>query len=192
MPKIIIGTQNVSGDNIVADNITINKIPGHVNRADFLKGLSESKSFVSFATEDLRIAQVFQKYIQNYFPVLKPCFVANTSVRYGDKWLDEIESALKGMRLFFIIFGPVSFEKHWLHLEAGAAWVQGVKIIPLTHSSVAADQLPDPYKSFQGGALDKVDCVRKLFTDLECELNNQLVNDFDPLKFVEDINMVKT
>ncbi len=187
-----VGSLKVGRDHIVSeDKVSITNVYSDPCEQAVVDGLAGSQSFISFATEELEIAKVLQSALHNFLPPLKPVFVANTSVRYGDKWLDEIQSALKNMKMFFIVFGPKSFESHWLHMEAGAAWVQELRIIPLAHSGVEADRLPSPYNAFQGGAIDQVPSVQKLFSSLEGALNTQLNNTFDPEKFVAEINNAK-
>jgi hypothetical protein len=70
------------------------------------------------------------------------------------------------IKVLFVIFSSASFQKHWLHFEAGTAWIRKVPIMVLTHSGLKPSELPSPYSSFQGCGLDEPQQLRLLLDDV--------------------------
>jgi hypothetical protein len=135
--------------------------------------LAGARSFIGVATEEAPVAVALQSWVKEVYQELCPCFVAVKELRLGDRWLEEVEGALESIRLFFVVFSEASFRKHWLHFEAGTAWIRKRPIVVLTHSGLAPSRLPSPYSSFQGCRLDQADDIRRLLGDIASHLGRE-------------------
>ena len=149
--------------------------------------ISGCRSFVSVSTDEAPVAEVVQKWIDQLFPEAAPCFVAETSLRFGDRWLEKVEDALAGVRIFCVIFSKLSFQKHWLHFEFGAAWIRRCPIMVLTHSGLQMKDLPTPYSTFQGGSLDSPADIKKLLDGLAHQLNRPPITVVDPQTLAQQV-----
>ena len=124
------------------------------------------KSFIGHATQEAGIGLILQEYIENSFENLSQCYLSRTDLLLGDRIADEILDVLANTRLHFVIFSPKSIQRHWLHLEAGAALVRRVPIVGVTHSGLTPADLPDPYRSYLAAEIDSPDGVKRLVQTL--------------------------
>jgi hypothetical protein len=84
----------------------------------------------------------------------------------GRKWLDEITLQLHEARVIVSLISPKSLTRPWVNIELGAAWIKGLRVIPLCHSGQRVSDLPRPYHDFTGIGLDQEDAPKRLLAGI--------------------------
>ena len=108
--------------------------------------------FLSHATEEKNIAEYIKQQLTDHFLGLVNVFVASDkqSISLGEKWLNEIDSALSGSKLELLLCSPSSLNRPWIYFEAGAGWIRKIPVVPICHSGILPSKLPPPLNSLQG------------------------------------------
>ena len=84
--------------------------------------------FLSYSHHDSHIAHELEAKISaKGFQ----CFMAEKSLQGGDEWLKKIHYGIINSQRVIILITPRSVNSSWIHLETGAAWIEGKDIIPL-------------------------------------------------------------
>lgn len=73
----------------------------------------------------------------------------------GEKFEDRIKGEIAECSAFIMMCSEKSFQSHWVHLEAGAAWVKDKPVIPVCYGGQSRGGLPRPYSSFHAIDLDE-------------------------------------
>ena len=109
--------------------------------------------FISHTGIEKDLAIFLKDRIERDFLGLVNVFVSSDqeSIEAGDSWLDALHRALKSANLEVILCSPTSITKPWVNFEAGAAWLQGIPVVPICHSGLRTGALPMPLSSLQGG-----------------------------------------
>ena len=107
--------------------------------------------FLSYAHVESRFADLIEEIVTRDFIGLVRVFVASDGgVIAGQKWLDVVKDALAQSHLHVVLCSPESITRQWISFETGAAYLRGIRIIPLCHSGLAPKQLPVPLSELQG------------------------------------------
>ena len=72
-----------------------------------------SKVFISVVDEELRLASLIQRYIDQ-IPEWSPCFVGGYSIMPGEHWLTSVKVALQECKLFIVLLSTQSINHHWV------------------------------------------------------------------------------
>lgn len=122
--------------------------------------------FVSHTTLEKDLAIFLKDRIEKDFLGLVDVFVSSDqeSIEAGESWLEALRRALKSANLEIILCSPVSITKPWVNFEAGAAWLQGIPVVPLCHSGLEPSALPMPLSSLQGGKTSDSDTFLRLYS----------------------------
>jgi HEAT repeat protein len=109
--------------------------------------------FISHTSIEKDLAIFLKERIEKDFLGLVNVFVSSDqeSIEAGESWLEALRRALKSASLEIILCSPASITKPWVNFEAGAAWLQGIPVVPLCHSGLQTTALPMPLSSLQGG-----------------------------------------
>jgi hypothetical protein len=84
--------------------------------------------FLSYSTQDKDEArEVYAALVK----VGKRCFMAEKSLQPGDKFQDEIRSALQASTEIWILVSPRSIQSAWVQREVAAAWALTKRIVPI-------------------------------------------------------------
>jgi len=67
----------------------------------------------------------------------------------------SVRREIQDCKGFVAMYSNGSFQSHWVHVESGAAWGLGKRVIPVCYGGKTKGSLPRPYSSFQ--AIDLVD-----------------------------------
>jgi len=123
------------------------------------------KVFISHISEEKELAIVLKEWIETTFLGQLSVFVSSDpqSIPAGDKWREDLTSALDESKLLIILYSPLSKTRPWISFEAGCGWIKKIPIIPLCHSNLKLAQIGEPISSFQGIAIDDRDFVSKFF-----------------------------
>lgn len=126
--------------------------------------MKKSVFFISHVTEEAELALTIQEWIESTFSPTCRVFVSASArdLPPGSAWLDEIRGALAESAALFVICSNSSISRPWINFEAGCGWIRGVPVIPLCHSGVTRDSLPQPLSSFQSLELASPNCCEEL------------------------------
>lgn len=146
--------------------------------------MSKPVVFISHISEEKEIALALKELLNSSFLEMLDVFVSSDfeSVNLGQKWLDDITTALKECGVEIIICSPVSVERQWINFEAGAGWIRDIPVIPLCHSGIEPNELPIPLKLLQAGKVTEEASLKEIFRVLVRILGSSLpkvdVSDF--------------
>jgi hypothetical protein len=120
--------------------------------------------FISHVGAEREVALALQVALRSAIPGIE-VFVSSDpdSIRAGDRWLDEITTALQTCIVQIVIASPASVGRAWINFEAGAAWLRGIRIIPVCHSGMSPGTLPVPLGLSQGGLLTDAAYLASMF-----------------------------
>lgn len=92
------------------------------------------------------------------------------TIRAGQKWLDEVDRALRAADAELILCSRESVGRPWIHFEAGAAWLRRIPVIPVCHSGLMLADLPVPLNMLQGIECSSAEGLQKLYDALAAVL----------------------
>lgn len=118
-------------------------LPGSMGRSEM------GQVFISFVHEEQAVAEALQKFIEDVLQVSTFVSCDQRAVFAGDHWLERIKDALKCARVVVLILSRESVARPWVNFEAGAAWLQGIPIIPVVFKNLKLNEIPTPYSSLQ-------------------------------------------
>lgn len=144
--------------------------------------------FISHIAAEAEVAIEFKSLIETHFLDLINVFVSSDghTIQMGEKWLDNISSALKNCSVEIVICSPMSVERPWINFEAGAGWVRGIPVIPLCHSGMTPSDLPIPLNMLQAAKLTDISGLKFVFTRLAEALGANTPN-VDFTQFVQKV-----
>ena len=147
------------------------------------------KVFISHISEEKELAIVFKEWIETTFLGQLSVFVSSdpASIPAGDKWREDITSALDESKLLIILYSPLSKNRPWINFEAGCGWIKKIPIMPICHSNLQLEQIGEPISSFQGIAIDDKDFVSKFFGAIAKHAGFTKVPKIDAKQFLSDI-----
>jgi hypothetical protein len=124
--------------------------------------------FISHITAERELAMLLKEKIEKHFLGLVNVFVSSdqVSIEAGASWLETLRAALKTADLQVVLCSPASIGRPWVNFEAGAAWLQGVPVVPLCHSGLDPDHLPMPLATLQGGKVSDPDTFVRVYTKI--------------------------
>jgi hypothetical protein len=71
------------------------------------------------------------------------------SIVGGDRWLDQVETALNNAAIVLVLCSPDSVHRPWVNFEAGGAWMAKKRVVPLCCGGLRPSDLPQPLASRQ-------------------------------------------
>lgn len=121
--------------------------------------------FISHITEEKEVALAFKDLIESSFLGMIEVFVSSDedSIRMGQKWLDQISTALKTCAIEIVLCSPKSIHRPWINFEAGAGWVRDIPVIPLCHSGIEPSKLPMPLNLLQAAKANEISSLQLIF-----------------------------
>jgi hypothetical protein len=127
--------------------------------------MARKQIFISHISKETLLAQELKHRLTTDFLGLPEIFVSSdrTTIEAGEKWLDEIEKALKAADLVLVMASRESVGRPWVNFEAGAVWLRGIPLIPVCHSGVTPASLPMPLNLLQGALLTDPDGLQKIY-----------------------------
>src|SRR5262245_48339821 len=98
--------------------------------------MAKKQIFISHISRETSLARALKERLVADFLGLPEVFVSSdrTTIEAGEKWLDEIESALEAADLVMVMASRESVGRPWVNFEAGAVWLRGIPLIPICHS----------------------------------------------------------
>ena len=106
--------------------------------------------------------------IERHIPGPPKVFVSSDgeSIKMGRDWLETVLKALGTCKAEVVVCSPKSVTRPWLNLEAGAALIRGIPVIPACHSGMAPPGLPLPLLLRQTSELTEIGGVERICRDL--------------------------
>lgn len=119
--------------------------------------MGKPKVFISFYTKDKDFAIELKKNIQMNFHNGLDIFVSSDtdSLSLGSNFNEEILNNLKISNLLISVCSKDSVNRPWVNFELGAAYMNGIKCIPLCCLGMTVDKLPSPISLFQACNLNE-------------------------------------
>lgn len=145
-------------------------------------------AFISHISEEKNLALVFKKWIESTFLGQISVFVSSESIPAGNKWREDITSALNESKLLIILYSPLSKTRPWISFEAGCGWIKDIPIIPICHSNLQLEQIGEPISSFQGIEIDDRDFTKKFFGAIAKHAGFSKSPKIDGKQFLSEIN----
>jgi hypothetical protein len=107
--------------------------------------------FISHIHEEKPIALALLNVIEQQFEGAVggrvECFLSSDRFQFlaGEDWLARTRSELSTADTIILMLSEQSLRRHWVNLEAGAAWILGRRIIPAYYSGLSPGDIPRPY-----------------------------------------------
>jgi hypothetical protein len=149
-----------------------------------MSGTTKLRVFISHASGEAPLAEIFQQHITKDFIGLVEVFVSSdgTSIAVGDHWLDGVVKALQSADIYAILCSQHSIERRWINIEMGAALARSKAIVPICHTDLKPAQLQRPLEDSQAIQASDPDGLRNLYSRLADELGSSTPSvDFNAL-----------
>jgi hypothetical protein len=146
--------------------------------------MTQKQVFISHISAESAIAQGLKRSLDGHFGGRLDIFVSSDreTIRAGQKWLDEVDAALKSADAELVLCSKASIGRPWVNFEAGAAWLRRIPVIPVCHSGLTLADLPAPLSMLQGVECSSVSGLQKLYDALAAVLGVPTPTvDFDAL-----------
>jgi hypothetical protein len=140
--------------------------------------------FVSHVEEDAAVASEIKNWLEDNLLEGFEVFVSSDGeIKAGDKREERIIETLKICRIALILCTQTSVRQPWINFEAGGAWVQGAKVIPLCYHGLRKDMLPRPFSSRHAIELSEPDKISELLKIIAEEVGLR-APDIDPNELI--------
>jgi TIR domain len=107
--------------------------------------------FMSFIHEEESTANYVQEFIHEVLGDGVDSFRSSdeTAIYAGEDWMGRIFEELKAAKILISMLSPDSVKRPWINFEAGAAWMNNTRVIPVCFGGLTISDLPKPYSSLQ-------------------------------------------
>lgn len=124
--------------------------------------------FISHIHEEASLARVLKGWIESTFLGQCDVFVSsdNDDIPAGSQWMDEVEKSLLNAVGLIVLCSNNSLSRPWINFETGCGWIKKVPIVPICHSGLVKDNLPQPFSKLQALNLDDPSFIDNLFSSL--------------------------
>lgn len=145
--------------------------------------------FISHITEEKEVAIVIKNLIEEIFSNQIEIFVSSdtNSIAIGTKWLDVIDTALQKSDLLLALCSEVSIARPWINFELGSAWIKKIPIIPICHTGMKKNKLPQPIAMLQGMDLVDEHSLKYMFEGISKHLNLTLGRRIDFKSMIDEV-----
>lgn len=96
------------------------------------------------------------------------------SIPLGRNWVYEIVKALRNSKIMFVLLSPNSIRSNWVYFEAGFAYSNDIKVIPIGILGIDLSQVPPPMSLLQGFNINSVESLNNLISVINREFNYSL------------------
>jgi hypothetical protein len=140
--------------------------------------MQKPKVFISHIKEEKVLAEAIKEKIQSDFLGMIDVFVSSdqVSISVGNKWLEEVDEALRNAQVELILCSQDSVGRPWINFEAGAGWIKGIPIVPICHTNMRLVDLPIPLNMLQGITASDTHGWEKVYRLLSNKLGSQIPN----------------
>ncbi|MHC4686487.1 MAG: toll/interleukin-1 receptor domain-containing protein [Planctomycetota bacterium] len=147
------------------------------------------KIFISHISEEKNLAIVLKEWIESTFLGQISVFLSSDpqSIPAGNKWREDLTSALDESKLLIILYSHLSKTRPWINFEAGCGWIKRIPIIPICHSGLKLEQIGEPISSFQGIEIDDKDFTKKFLGAIAKQASFPKYPKIDKKQFLSEI-----
>ena len=147
--------------------------------------------FISHISEEKEVSKTLKNLIEEIFPNQIEIFVSSdqSSLVAGEKWLDQISNALKEADLLIALCSEVSISRPWINFEIGSAWIKDIPIIPICHTGMTKNKLPQPVAMLQSMDLADEESLKYLFEGISKHLKLHLGKRIDYKSMIDEVNV---
>jgi len=133
--------------------------------------------FMSFIHEEETVAKLVNDYIRIIIGLNIDTFMSSneTAIYAGEDWMKRICEELKTAKVLVSMLSPTSVQRPWINFEAGAAWMQNTKVIPVCFGGLTIDGLPKPYSILQAVEIETHQGAHYLFNSIAHHLGITLL-----------------
>jgi TIR domain len=126
--------------------------------------VSKFEIFISHIHEESELAVLVKDWIESTFTGRIAVFVGciGEDIPPGAKWLQKIDEAVTSSKLLIVLSSPISILRPWINFEFGCAWNKGIPVLPICHSGLTLESLPQPLSTFQALNLEDEGFARTL------------------------------
>jgi len=113
--------------------------------------------FISHVEKEKLLASAIERFLRTELGYEQTSVFLSSnifSMAPGEQFEQRIQKEIAGCKVFLMMCSNTSFRSHWIHVEAGAAWVAGKPIVPVCYGGKTKGSLPRPYSSFHALNLD--------------------------------------
>jgi hypothetical protein len=130
--------------------------------------------FISHITEEAQLAAVFKGHITQDFLNMVDVFVSSdgASILAGSKWLDCIDTALRGACIELVLCSRASVKRPWINFEAGAGWMRDISVVPVCHSGLFFRELSMPLSALEGVQANEETGLARLYALIASKLGS--------------------
>ena len=136
--------------------------------------MAEKSIFISHIAEEAGFANALKTQIESALPGIK-AFSSSSDIGLGAQWLAQIDKALQKAGALLVLCSRRSVERRWINFEAGAGWGRKRPVIPVCHTELRVEDLPDPLRALQALELRApADCkllVQRISHELKRDVN---------------------
>ncbi len=121
--------------------------------------------FISHISEEAEYAKLLKEMIQGDFLDLVEGFASSDlgCIGAGENWLAAVEGAMRKAKAVIVLCSKSSVRRPWVQFEVGAAWMRGIRIVPVCHSGMKLGELEMPLSLCQGIELPTERGIEKLY-----------------------------
>lgn len=148
------------------------------------------KIFMSYSSEDKKLAEVINNDLNNAFNAHLEIFFAADEIIGGELWKARIQEGLNSSDAIISLFTPVSIVKPWLYIEWSAFWINNKKYFLLLADGIKWQDLIHPMQDSQVINLHELESVKKFFRALASDSKLFKIPFSDAKKLYDDIEYV--
>ena len=132
--------------------------------------------FISHAGPEKEIAQALKAVLNRGFLGFMDVYVSSDpeSLPAGRKWLESITEALRTCAVEIVLVSPSTVRRPWINFEAGAGFVRDVPVVPLCHSGLTVNNVPQPLSFLQAVVASDVQSLRNLLPVVAKAIGSQV------------------
>lgn len=155
-----------------------------------LWNFSRKLVFLSYASQEDPLAKTLRNYIKQVSKCTWDVFLSSDNIGPSANWFNEIMTAINRCRIFLVLCSPFSIARQWVNFESGVACHKKCRIIPICHSGLNPNNLPQYLIKPQALQLSDSDFMRKFLGEFsKSALEEKVYEKFrkDIIKALEDI-----
>lgn len=148
------------------------------------------KIFISYSTEDLKLAEGIRIQLNNSFKGVIHCFLAKKDISASTAWKDEIKNNIRESDAIISILTRKSIDRPWIYIEWAPFWLEGKTQFFLLANDVKESELIKPMQDFQFVKINDVESVTSFYEQLCSEAKIKEIPYQKASIFVSEINKI--
>lgn len=143
--------------------------------------------FISHSSRDEKLVRRLKGLLDKKVGNTLDIFVSSDgqSIPFGRNWVYEIEKALKNSKIMFVLLSPNSIRSTWIYFEAGFAYANDIKVIPIGILGIDLSQVIPPMSLLQGFNINSVESLNNLISVIDREFDYSLELSFTYEEYAE-------